>query len=200
MTDYSLSANADYKIFFTSDTHFYHQNIIKYCNRPFNDASHMNESIIANWNSVVGPNDIVFHLGDFGLGSDVTRLVEIRHRLNGRIVLITGNHDRGHIEHQEFLDLFEKVAPEMFIRIDKQQLYLNHKPMLCFDGGYDGKTYQMFGHVHSGPRSTGNDSTRLKFLLPSQYDVGMDNNEYTPVSWDKVKTIISKQFEAFNKK
>lgn len=55
-------------VFFTSDTHFNHANIIRFCNRPFKDVSHMNEAIISNWNRVVGPEDIVFHLGDFCLG------------------------------------------------------------------------------------------------------------------------------------
>ena len=56
------------RVFFTSDTHFNHTNIIRFCNRPFKDVTHMNETIIANWNSVVGPDDIIFHLGDFCLG------------------------------------------------------------------------------------------------------------------------------------
>ena len=56
------------RVFFTSDTHFNHTNIIRFCNRPFKDVIHMNETIIANWNSVVGPDDIIFHLGDFCLG------------------------------------------------------------------------------------------------------------------------------------
>lgn len=54
--------------FFTSDTHFNHANIIRFCNRPFKDVEQMNETLIANWNRVVGTNDIVFHLGDFCLG------------------------------------------------------------------------------------------------------------------------------------
>ena len=56
------------KVFFTSDTHFYHENIIRFCNRPFKDVEMMNETIIANWNNTIGQDDIVFHLGDFCLG------------------------------------------------------------------------------------------------------------------------------------
>ena len=52
------------KVFFTSDTHFYHGNIIRFCNRPFKDVDMMNETIISNWNNTVGQDDIVFHLGD----------------------------------------------------------------------------------------------------------------------------------------
>ena len=53
------------KVFFTSDTHFYHGNIIRFCNRPFEDVEMMNETIISNWNRVVGPNDIVFAASPF---------------------------------------------------------------------------------------------------------------------------------------
>jgi len=56
------------KVFFTSDTHFNHVNIIKYCSRPFSSVEEMNREMIARWNSVVGPEDTVFHLGDFAMG------------------------------------------------------------------------------------------------------------------------------------
>ena len=56
------------RLFFTSDTHFNHTNILQYCNRPFKIVDQMNETIITNWNNVVEPDDIVFHLGDFCLG------------------------------------------------------------------------------------------------------------------------------------
>ena len=79
-------------IFFTSDTHFNHTNIIKYAQRPYSDAEEMNEDLIKRWNSVVGKNDIVFHLGDFMFGN-INRFWEFRSRLNGKIYLIHGNHD-----------------------------------------------------------------------------------------------------------
>ena len=76
-----------HKIFFTSDTHFYHSNIIKFCNRPFNDKHDMNEELISQWNSIVSDTDEVYHLGDFSLGtSKLTE--EILNTLKGRIHLI----------------------------------------------------------------------------------------------------------------
>lgn len=72
-------------VFFISDTHFNHTNIIRFCNRPFKDVSHMNETIISNWNRVVGPEDIIFHLDDFCLDGSA-EWVNVLNRLNGNIV------------------------------------------------------------------------------------------------------------------
>lgn len=78
--------------FTIADTHFYHTNILKYEGRPFIDIISMNETIIQNWNSVVGPDDIVYHVGDVALcGFEKAR--DIIQRLNGIKVLIAGNHD-----------------------------------------------------------------------------------------------------------
>lgn len=76
--------------FFTSDTHFGHANIIRFCNRPFRNVEEMNEALIENWNLVVSEDDTVFHLGDFAFGgSNVWK--SIIPRLNGHINLIIGN-------------------------------------------------------------------------------------------------------------
>src|ERR1700681_4171088 len=81
---------------FTSDTHFGHTNIIKYCTRPFTDAGEMDRVIVANWNELVQPTDIIYHLGDFAFASP-ERAKHIVSNLNGHKVLILGNHDRsGH--------------------------------------------------------------------------------------------------------
>ena len=75
------------RVFFTSDTHFNHTNIIRFCDRPFGSTEEMNEKLIGNWNSVVGPDDIVFHLGDFCLGGSA-EWTKVLDRLNGKIYLI----------------------------------------------------------------------------------------------------------------
>ena len=80
------------KIFFTSDHHFGHKNIIKFCNRPFESIDEMNEELISRWNAKVGPNDEVYHLGDFALCT-TNEFTDIIGRLNGIIYLIGGNHD-----------------------------------------------------------------------------------------------------------
>jgi len=178
------------KIFFTSDTHFFHTNIIRYCKRPYRSTEEMNESLINNWNSVVPPDGIVFHLGDFCFaGSD--KVKELTSKLNGKIILIKGNHDHISRTMERF---FEHVSYEMSIEIDKHKLYLNHYPFLTYAGIYNSRpTIQLFGHVHSGIHNSGKDKGRLKYLFTTQYDVGVDNNDYTPVSWEKIKLIIDRQ-------
>lgn len=182
-------------IFFCSDMHFNHANIIKYAMRPFKDADEMNAALIKNWNSVVKPDDIVFCLGDFMFGN-INRFWEFRSRLNGKIYLIHGNHDYKLMDEGNIEGAFEMVTSQLNITVDGQKIYLNHFPMLTFDGIYKEKpTWQLFGHVHSNKEHPGTspDIKRLDYLLPFQYDVGIDNNNYTPISFAEVKTIIEKQ-------
>lgn len=185
--------------FFTSDTHFGHANIINLCKRPFKDINHMNDMLVENWNSVVTDDDTVFHLGDFAFGgSDVWN--KVLSRLRGKIYLILGNHDRKNIR-QGYMNKFEAVVPQMQIRIENRSIYLNHYPFLCYGGTYrkpEDAVWQLFGHVHSGPNGTGIDTDRLKYLFPTQYDVGVDNNNYIPVSYIQVKHIIEKQVNEGN--
>ena len=180
------------KLFFTADTHFNHTHILKFCNRPFNSVEQMNETLIDNWNRVVGKDDTVFHLGDFCLGgaAEWTKLLD---RLNGKIYLILGNHDLKNIR-QGFIQRFEHVALQMFITVDKQKIYLSHYPFLCFEGSYK-DVWQLFGHVHTRKNNTGIDAERLQYLYPTQYDVGVDNNDFKPVSFNEVKEIIDRQVE-----
>ena len=185
------------KVFFTSDTHFTHANIIRFCSRPFKNVEEMDETMIANWNRVVGENDIVFHLGDFCMGGSA-KWTNVLNRLNGKIYLIIGNHDMKNLK-QSCSDRFEKVAMQMYIEVDKQKIYLNHCPFLCYGGAYR-DTWQLFGHIHTNKNNTGIDAPRLEMLFPTQYDVGVDNNNFTPVSFEQVKAIIQKQVEQFNKK
>ena len=184
------------KVFFTSDTHFYHANIINFCKRPFANVETMNEALIENWNEVVGANDIVFHLGDFCFGGSA-EWTNILNRLNGKIYLIIGNHDLKNLR-KGYYKRFEEVVMQMHIEVDKQRIYLNHCPFLCYAGAYDG-VWQLFGHVHTCENNIGKDAPRLNMIFPTQYDVGVDNNNFTPVSFDQVKQIIEKQIEQFNK-
>ena len=183
-------------VFFTSDTHFYHTNIIEFCKRPFMDIEDMNETLIANWNKAVGTDDIVFHLGDFCLGvsGKWNRLLD---KLNGKIYLILGNHDLRNFR-KSYAGRFESVAMQMNIEVGNQKICLNHYPFLCYEVSYD-YTWQLFGHVHTSKYNTGKDAPRLRMLFPTQYDVGVDNNDFTSVSFAQVKEIIEKQIGQSNK-
>lgn len=114
--------------FFTADTHAYHLNIIKYCDRPFTTVEEMNSTMIERWNSVVKPEDTVYHLGDvvFGPGS-LEHLEEFVTSLNGHKVLITGNHDRQTV--QWYKDHgFEYVYTGEFWKYKNSHILLSHRP------------------------------------------------------------------------
>ena len=181
-------------IFFTSDTHFGHSNIIWMCKRPYSDVEEMNQKLIENWNNVVKPDDLVFHLGDFTFGGQPLWR-SIREQLNGNIILIKGNHDDRNLKNGCKV-LFDGVYDQVKFYIENRCIYLNHYPFLCYGGSYrseEDAVFQLFGHVHSGPNSTGLDNDRLKMLFPYQLDVGVDNMNYKPVSWEQIKEIIHEQ-------
>ena len=182
------------QVWFTSDTHFGHENIIRFCNRPFSNAQEMNAELIRRWRDTVPEDGIEFHLGDFAHGS--SRLWNhILCVLPGRKYLILGNHDMKSVS-QGFMSLFELVTQQMTIRVGGQTIVLNHNPFLCHGGSYR-NVWQLFGHVHSGPVShTGIDHPRLNMLFPLQYDVGVNNNNFRPVSFAEVKAKIEAQVAA----
>lgn len=181
-------------LFFTSDSHFYHKNIIEFCERPFKDVEEMNKTLIENWNKVVGPNDIIYHLGDFCFAGSA-EFHSILGQLNGRIHLILGNHDEKNVR-QNYEDLFESISYQAKLLVEGYNVYLNHYPYLCYPG-YKPYTIQLFGHIHSSPyKFDGVDAIIAKSSLqPSQYDVGVDWNNFTPISWREVIEKVKKQKE-----
>lgn len=182
-------------IWFTSDPHFGHQNIIKFCNRPWKTVEEMNEGLIANWNSVVKDDDIVFDLGDFAFAPN-SKWKEILGRLRGHHYLILGNHDDSRWPGDKIMELFESVHYQMLLKIDdKYKVILNHYPFLCYAGTYRNPEDCVI-QLHEYPGATGKDIERLQYRFPYQYDVGVDNNNYTPVSWDKIKSVIQSQIKA----
>lgn len=191
------------KIFLTSDSHFFHDNIRKFCNRPFSSLEEMDKVMIENWNKVVPQDGLVFHLGDFAWGG-YQAWKKVREQLNGDIILIKGNHDRknGCQSQQQYDELFKHTAQQMFIEIEGRKLYLNHLPFLCYDGVYrdkEGLAFQAFGHIHLSnvaARNTGKDYPRcFDMLFPTQYDVGVDFNDFTPISWYELNHKILTQLE-----
>jgi calcineurin-like phosphoesterase family protein len=127
-----------------SDTHAYHANIIRYCNRPFKDVPEMNGRMIYNWNSVVTPNDIVYHVGDvsFGKKEDLRNFVQC---LNGHKILIMGNHDR-----QKSIMRwagFEDVLDSLILERNGYRFLLHHYPW--YDVPPPGIDRVIHGHIHN---------------------------------------------------
>lgn len=159
----------------------------------------MDEALVNNWNSVVGKDDYVFDLGDFAFASS-SRWKELISRLNGKHYLILGNHDISRYPGDDVMSQFERVEEQMIIKIDNRSIILNHYPFLCYAGTYRDKNsivYNLHGHVHTLKygENIGKDQERLQYRFPYQYDVGVDNNDYKPISWIELKEIMKKQIE-----
>jgi len=122
------------EIYITSDTHFFHKNILKYQpnERPYDDVLEMNEAIISRWNATVKRNDIIYHLGDFSF-SKPTDTEDVIKRLNGKIRLVQGNHD--HTKSVKVLSKYcEWVKPYHSEMIDKKTfIVLFHYPIYSWD-------------------------------------------------------------------
>lgn len=157
----------------------------------------MDQALIDNWNSVVDKDAIVFHLGDFAFATN-RRWREIVEALNGKIYLIMGNHDEGRYPGDKTMEIFEGVYGQLQITIENKKVYLNHYPFLCYGGTYRGdinSVWQLFGHLHLMPNGTSKDTERANLCFPYQYEVGVDLNDYKPISWQQVKERIEYQID-----
>jgi calcineurin-like phosphoesterase family protein len=165
------------KTFFTSDLHFWHNNVIGFCNRPFDSVEHMNKVLIENWNMVVGKEDHIWVLGDFSFGT-YQQTEEILSQLNGIKHLIVGNHDRKGRAEKLFNRDWEKwfVEKHDYFRFKHTlgKFVLCHFPLASWERGY----INLHGHIHSVP-----DTYKPKWM---QWDVGVDLNNYTPILLEDV--------------
>jgi calcineurin-like phosphoesterase family protein len=135
---------------FSSDPHYFHRNIIlpTYCNRPFlslegvPNVPLMNKTMLDNWNSVVKETDVTYLLGDFLLGPKIL-LGPTRAKLNGKVILIRGNHDRS--VSAMLAAGFDEVYNSLELDLDGYKLYLSHKPVVSDDGPFD---FYLNGHIH----------------------------------------------------
>lgn len=172
------------KIFFTSDTHFNHSKIIlpTYCNRPFSNVEHMNETLINNWNWVVDERDIVYHLGDFSWGQPQPFLK----RLNGHKILIFGNHDK-YSEGKALRSGFKEVYHLRQIKInDNIPLIMCHYPLYSWNKSHRGSLH-IHGHIHE---------KKIGFQW-NRYNVGTDTNNFTPIEIDDLWDIFQKQKDIY---
>jgi calcineurin-like phosphoesterase family protein len=159
-------------IWFTADTHFGHRNIISHCNRPFQSVEEMDETLIKNWNSVVGVKDTVYVVGDFSL--DARKVNYYLGRLNGsQKFLVMGNHDDVKKEHT-----WSYVFDVKGIRIEKDYIWLAHYGHRVWNKSHHG-SYHFYGHSHGTLTPYG-----------KSCDVGVDCWNYTPVNFERLKTYL----------
>lgn len=154
--------------FFTSDTHYSHANIIKYCNRPWATVAEMNAGLVANHNAVVKPGDLVIHIGDFSMGPKASRYAHLP-MLNGKIILVRGNHDESSITKlktfgfEDVVDTYDLVDPV------HGKIHCAHVPNLLHSGDY-----HFCGHVHE----------QWRHHYPKVINVGVDVRDYRPATAD----------------
>lgn len=169
------------KYWFTADEHFGHENIIKYCNRPFKTVAEMDIEMVKKFNSVVLDDDITYHLGDFTLKNKDFAKIYIEN-LNGKHIFIKGSHDYW-IE--EYFKKFVDYSLEEKARINplrtlleedfkKIHIVMCHYPMLSWPRSFHG-SIQLFGHEHGKIKG-----------LKNQMDVGVDTNNFYPYSLDDI--------------
>ena len=177
------------QIWFTSDTHFGHANILRFSKRPFKDVEQMDAMLIKNWNSVVGYQDDVYHLGDFSLTS-AERSLRILEQLNGNKHLIKGNHEKSVLEksftREKFAwikDYYELKVDDLDAKGNRQSIVLLHYAMKVWNKSHHG-SWHLYGHSHG---SLPDDINSLSF------DVGVDSHNYFPISYDEVKRIMNKK-------
>ncbi len=169
--------------FVTSDTHFGHANIIRYCTRPFASVEAMDRELVDRWNAKVPKNATIYHLGDFSFHKDPDRTLEILYSLNGDIHLIAGNHDNWWEKNGCARDKWRRVV-NCFATIDqgiaehklgKQLVVLCHYPIESWNGKFHG-SWHLHGHSHGKATP-----------MAGRLDVGVDgltapDNDYAPWS------------------
>jgi len=170
---------------FTSDHHFHHANVIKYCNRPFESVEQMDETLIDSWNTNVLPGDEIYHLGDIVFARrNLNTALSILERLNSKIFLIQGNHDRFVIKDEKCRRRFEWIKEIAIIHVKlngrKKDIILNHYAMRTWDRAHYG-AWHLFGHSHG---MYDHKDIGLSF------DIGVDSHNFRPISLPEVAQIM----------
>lgn len=158
---------------FTSDPHWGHANILKYCKRPFRDLEHMHQELRDRWNARVSPEDTVYLLGDFAMGPKEF-IGDYRRQLNGRIVLVLGNHDRSYASMRAAG--FDEVYKSLLYATPEFDVLLRHIPDMTQNeamaqglGVSIRQRYHLCGHVHEAWARRGN-----------VINVGVDVRDFEP--------------------
>jgi calcineurin-like phosphoesterase family protein len=172
-------------VWFTSDNHFGHANIVHHCDRPFKSHEEMDETMIKNWNERVKPGEHVYHVGDLALyrvpGGEARRKAvdTLVGRLNGQIHLIYGNHDHQETKHCKRL---AEVTPYKDIVVAEQKIILCHYAFKTWHGSHRG-SWNLHGHSHGSlPRD----------YNAKQLDVGVDCWNFRPISFEEIREEMKK--------
>ena len=134
------------KIFYISDLHLMHQNIIRFDNRPFETVEEMDKALINNWNSVVSNADHVYHLGDFCWGKE-DDWIKCLKLLNGNIHIIKGNHDLKEYPPDVKKYIVEAVDYKEITDCGRHVI-MCHYPIMCYKASYNPNCYMLHGHTH----------------------------------------------------
>jgi calcineurin-like phosphoesterase family protein len=171
--------------FFTSDTHFDDEYAIQYFNRPFKSVDEMNTVMVEKWNSIIGDNDIVYHLGDFTL-DDIHHFTKWASQLNGNIKILPGSHDGPWLKDfvpsekvQVIAPLVSAEFPEVMIDEHPQHIVMCHYSMQVWDRSNHG-SWHLFGHSHGKQKGIG-----------LSFDVGVDCTNFVPLSLEEVATKMA---------
>lgn len=165
---------------FVADEHFFHKNIIKYSKRPFKNLDEMHEKMISNHNSVVNKKDIVVHGGDFSFGNK-EETWKIINQLNGTHFFIQGDHDYWMGMKPQYDFLWKKA-------IETIPIMVSHYMMKSWWRSHY-NSWNLHGHHHGSMKN---------LTEGKQYDIGVDNNNYYPVSFVQLKEIMKEKPDNFN--
>ncbi len=167
-------------VYFTSDLHLGHENVIKLCNRPFDSVEEMDEALIRNWNRKVTNGDTVYVLGDLIYKSKKPPEEYLR-QLKGKKHLIVGNHDRSWYSKCQLDSFFLSVNNLLYMTDGKRQYTLCHYPMMSWP--HMARCYMVFGHIH------GNTDAEYWPLIQRSdlmLNAGVDVNDFEPVTFDEM--------------
>ena len=167
-------------IYFTSDLHLGHKNIIRMCERPFADVEEMDRVLVENWNSRVRSQDTIYILGDLMYRNEKPPEEYLR-QLNGKKHLIIGNHDRDWIKKCDLDKYFESVTNLNFISDGQHQMTLCHYPMMSWP--HMMRAYMVFGHIHG---NTDADYWPLIAQSERMLNAGVDVNGFVPVTFQEM--------------
>lgn len=168
---------------------FGHINIIKYCNRPYADVEEMNEMLVKNYNSIVVPSDIVYIIGDVCMGNLQHSIKHVK-RLNGRKILIRGNHDKKALKMPEFREQFEAIHDYLEFKDNGDTFILSHYPFATWNGAHRGSM-----HLHGHSHHTYYPGLPTTFDKGKILDVGIDGQGYgyCPISLNYIRKIMEKK-------